>query len=63
MLRVVGQNLLLPPRATPLRCIRTMSKARTALEEMGDKGAFKRQESVFRNQVAKGSRFEPEGGA
>uniref|UniRef100_A0A1D2AFA8 GST C-terminal domain-containing protein n=1 Tax=Auxenochlorella protothecoides TaxID=3075 RepID=A0A1D2AFA8_AUXPR len=62
MLRVVGQNLLLPPRATPLRCIRTMSKARTALEEMGDKGAFKRQESVFRNQVAKGSRFEPEAG-
>lgn len=38
-------------------------KARTALDEMGAKGEFKRKESVYRDWVRKGSgRFEPEAG-
>lgn len=37
--------------------------ARTALDEMGNKGEFKRQDSQFRNWISKGSgEFEPEAG-
>jgi len=35
---------------------------RTALEEIDDKGAFKRVASSFRNIIRKGTRFEPEPG-
>ena len=40
----------------------TTSKVRTALAETDEKGAFKRNESVYRNWIKKGSEFEPEGG-
>lgn len=35
--------------------------ARTALDEMGKGGEFKRKESVFRQWIRKGGDFEPEG--
>jgi len=38
------------------------TKARTALDEMSEDGAFKRTDSVFRNVVKKGGKFEPEAG-
>ncbi|PSC67156.1 Glutathionyl-hydroquinone reductase [Micractinium conductrix] len=36
--------------------------ARTALDEMGAKGEFKRKDSAFRDIVQKGGRFKPEAG-
>lgn len=42
------------------QAITVMAKARTALEEMGTVGEFKRVESGFRNFVEKGGEFEPE---
>eukprot|EP00887_Chlorella_sp_A99_P004605 scaffold4.g4605.t1 len=36
--------------------------ARTAVDEVGTAGEFKRTPSVFRNKIAKGTRFEPEAG-
>eukprot|EP00971_Amphidinium_carterae_P023381 461251-Amphidinium_carterae.1 len=32
----------------------------TALDEVGDKGEFKRKESTYRHMIEKGGRFEPE---
>ena len=37
-----------------------MSTARTALQETGTAGEFKRKESAFRNVIQKGGEFEPE---
>mmetsp|Transcript_20672 Transcript_20672/g.62294 ORF Transcript_20672/g.62294 Transcript_20672/m.62294 type:complete len:388 (-) Transcript_20672:402-1565(-) len=39
-----------------------MVKARDALEELGDKGAFVRKDSVFRDWVEEGGTFPPEAG-
>jgi putative glutathione S-transferase len=36
--------------------------AKSALEEMGEKGEFKRTDATYRNHIEKGSRFEPEAG-
>lgn len=36
-------------------------KARTALDETSKTGEFKRTDAGFRNQIAPGTRFEPEG--
>mmetsp|Transcript_47784 Transcript_47784/g.87865 ORF Transcript_47784/g.87865 Transcript_47784/m.87865 type:complete len:340 (-) Transcript_47784:333-1352(-) len=33
---------------------------RTALDEVGEKGEFKRKESTYRNMIEKGGKFEPE---
>ena len=35
--------------------------ARSALDEMDDKGEFKRKDSTYRDFVKKGSKFEPAG--
>ena len=35
--------------------------ARSALEEMDEKGEFKRKDSTYRDFVKKGSKFEPAG--
>lgn len=37
-------------------------QARDALQELGDKGAFVRKDSVFRDWVEEGGTFPPEGG-
>ena len=37
-----------------------MSGVRTALDEMGTKGEFKREASGFRSFIEKGGEFEPE---
>jgi len=37
-----------------------MAAARTALDEVGTKGEFKRKDSTYRNMIEKGGRFEPE---
>lgn len=39
----------------------SMASVRTALAETNDKGAFIRKDSVFRDFIQKGTRFEPEG--
>lgn len=38
----------------------TQPRARTALHEVGDDGAFKRKPSVFRDTIERGGKFEPE---
>lgn len=37
------------------------AKARSALDEMSNKGEFKRTDSTYRDHVKKGTHFEPEG--
>ncbi len=49
---VASQEAAAPAAAT---------QARTALDEMGNKGEFARKESVYRQWIRKGSEFEPEG--
>ena len=48
-------------KSTRPRLVRTMVKARSALEEMGSKGEFVRKDSVWRDTIKEGSRFAPEG--
>ena len=48
-------------KSTRPRLVRTMVKARSALEEMGAKGEFVRKDSVWRDTIKEGSRFAPEG--
>lgn len=49
------------PRRSVAAMAGTQAKARTALDEVSTTGAFKRFDSVYRNTIAIGSRFEPEG--
>lgn len=58
MLRSI--RFALPPSRTRNVGYATMSKARTALEEMSTKGAFQRKESLYRDHIKEGTTFSPE---
>ena len=50
-----------PNSKPPGRAGLKVMAARSALEEMDDKGEFKRKDSTYRDLVKKGSKFEPAG--
>ena len=49
------------PKRLPGRAGLKVMAARSALDEMDDKGEFKRKDSTYRDFVKKGSKYEPAG--
>lgn len=56
------QQLQLRQQLRPLTMTTKKSVAHTALDEKSASGEFKRVDSVFRNDIVEGGKYEPEAG-